>query len=324
MLEWEQQTDFVTVRGLTWAMLLDTLRVTGITVAMGTDTNLYLVKIATDVRAKHVPADKNDVHIVEPDGMSYRRMLWDHRPLTDFWRMSRGYAAKLEVHRLCTMGDIVRCSIGRPTDYHNEKLLYKLSRINAEILIDHAWGWELCITADVKAYRPEHESIISGQMLQCPYNFDKVRLVVQEVVDTLALELMDKDLMITNRCRRRTPKHAMGTGSFPPYTPPASDLQQAAAELYDRVVDRNLLARRLGIGANKLLGEGGNAEEAQDGAAGSVHRLCRKGGAKAGGLGRPHSGAKASGDHTGRQGALRRKRHPQTVESGGEDRRQGA
>ena len=305
-------------------MLLDILRITGITAAAGIGTNLYLAKIAMDIGAKHVPADENGVRIAELDEMSYRRTLWDHRPLTDFWRVGRGYAAKLEAHRLYTMGDIARCSIGRPTDYHNEELLYKLFGVNAEILIDHAWGWEPCTIADVKAYRPEHKSIVSGQVLQCPYDFDKARLVVREMADALALELVDKDLVTTDRYGRKIPKHAMGTENFPPYTSSANDLQRAAAELYDRIVDRNLLVRRLSISANKLLDEGGGAEGARGGAARTVHRLCREGEAGAGGSGRPRSGAEAPGGHAGHQEALRQERHPQAVESGGEGHRQGA
>ena len=181
------------------------------------------------------------------------------------------------------MGDIARCSIGKPGDYHNEELLYKLFGVNAEILIDHAWGWEPCTIADVKAYKPEHKSIVSGQVLQSPYGFDKARLVVREMADALALELVDKRLVTnqlvltvgydrenlddprrrqsyhgpvtTDRYGRSIPKHAVGTENFP-YTSSANDLQKAAAALYDRIVDRNLLIRRLSISANKLLDEG--------------------------------------------------------------------
>ena len=180
------------------------------------------------------------------------------------------------------MGDIARCSIGKPTDYHNEELLYKLFGVNAEILIDHAWGWEPCTIADVKAYKPENKSIVSGQVLQCPYDFDKARLVVREMADALALELVDKGLVTnqlvltvgydrenlddpgrrqnyhgpvaTDRYGRSIPKHAVGTENFP-YTSSANDLQKAAAALYDRIADKNLLIRRLSISANKLLDE---------------------------------------------------------------------
>ena len=276
------ETYGLTARELARKIILDVLNTTGITATAGIGTNLYLAKIAMDIGAKHVPADENGVRIAELDEMSYRRTLWDHRPLTDFWRVGRGYAAKLEAHRLYTMGDIARCSIGKPTDYHNEELLYKLFGVNAEILIDHAWGWEPCTIADVKAYKPENKSIVSGQVLQCPYDFDKARLVVREMADALALDLVDKRLVTnqlvltvgydrenlddpgrrqnyhgpvaTDRYGRSIPKHAVGTENFT-YTSSANDLQKAAATLYDRIVDKNLLIRRLSISANKLLDE---------------------------------------------------------------------
>ena len=180
-----------------------------------------------DIGAKHIPADKNGVRIAELDEMSYRRTLWDHRPLTDFWRVGRGYAKKLEAHGLYTMGDIARCSLGGPADFHNEDLLYKLFGINAELLIDHAWGWEPCTIADIKAYKPESSSIGSGQVLQSPYPFDKARMVIREMADLLALDLVDKRLVTnqvvltiskayrgpvtTDRYGRSVPKHAHGT-----------------------------------------------------------------------------------------------------------------
>ena len=166
----------MTARELTKTILLDILRTTGITAAAGMGTNLYLAKIAMDIVAKHVQADKDGVRIARLNEMTYRRLLWDHRPLTDFWRVGKGYTAKLEAHGLYTMGDVARCSIGKPGDYHNEELLYKLFGVNAEILIDHAWGWEPCTIADVKNYKPENKCIVSGQVLQCPYDFQKARL----------------------------------------------------------------------------------------------------------------------------------------------------
>lgn len=169
----------LTARELTMKMIQDVLRTTGITAAAGIGTNLYLCKIAMDIGAKHIPADANGVRIAELDEMSYRRSLWTHRPLTDFWRVGRGYPKKLEANGLYTMGDVARCSIGKPTDFHNEALLYKLFGINAELLIDHAWGWEPCTIADVKAYKPDTNSIGSGQVLQHPYSFDKAKLIVQ-------------------------------------------------------------------------------------------------------------------------------------------------
>ena len=197
-------------------------------------------------------------------------------------RVGKGYASKLEAHGMYTMGDVARCSIGTPGEYHNEELLYKLFGINAEILIDHAWGWEPCTIADAKAYKPENKSIVSGQVLQCPYDFQKARLVAREMADALALDLVDKGL-VTNqlvltvgydrenlddpsraaqyqgpvtadRYGRKIPKHAVGTENFS-YTSSANDLLKAVTALYDRIVDKNLLIRRLSISANKLLPE---------------------------------------------------------------------
>lgn len=132
--------------------------------------------------------------IAELDEMSYRRLLWSHRPLTDFWRIGRGYAKKLEEHGLLTMGDVARCSLGKPDEYYNEDLLYKLFGVNAELLIDHAWGWEPCRISDIKAYTPENRSFGSGQVLQHPYTFEKARLIVREMVDLLVLDLVDKGM----------------------------------------------------------------------------------------------------------------------------------
>ena len=272
----------MTARELTRAIILDILKTTGITAAAGMGPNLYLAKVAMDIGAKHVPADEYGVRIAQLDEMSYRRQLWTHRPLTDFWRVGKGYAAKLEAHGMYTMGDIARCSIGNAGDYHNEELLYKLFGVNAEILIDHAWGWEPCTIADVRAYKPENKSIVSGQVLQCPYDFEKARLVVREMADALALDLVDKGLVTnqlvltvgydrenlddpsrrqsyrgpvtTDRYGRKIPKHAVGTENFP-YTSSASDLLRAVTALYDRIVNPNLLIRRLSISANKLLPE---------------------------------------------------------------------
>lgn len=272
----------MTARELTRTIILDILQTTGITAAAGMGTNLYLAKVAMDIGAKHVPADEYGVRIAWLNEADYRRALWTHQPLTDFWRVGKGYAAKLEAHGLYTMGDIARCSIGRLGDFHNEELLYKLFGVNAEILIDHAWGWEPCTIADIKAYRPENKSIVSGQVLQRPYDFDTARLVVREMADALALDLVDKGLvtnqfvltvgydrenlddprrrqsyhgpLTTDRYGRQIPKHAVGTENFP-YTSSGTDLLRAATALYDRIVDKNLLIRRLSISANKLLDE---------------------------------------------------------------------
>ena len=275
-------TYHMTARELTRTMILDTLQTTGITAAAGMGTNLYLAKVAMDIVAKQIQPDKDGVRIAKLNETTYRKLLWDHRPLTDFWRVGRGYASKLEAHGLYTMGDVARCSIGKDTDYYNEELLYKLFGVNAEILIDHAWGWESCTIADAKAHKPENKCIVSGQVLQCPYDFQKARLVVREMADNLALDLVDKGLMTnqlvltvgydienltdpqrsrnyrgpvtTDRYGRKIPKHAVGTENFP-YTSLASDLLRAATALYDRIVDHNLLIRRVSISANKLLDE---------------------------------------------------------------------
>lgn len=266
----------LTARELAMRMILDVLRTTGITATAGIGTNLYLCKIAMDIEAKHIPPDKNGVRIAELDEMSYRRSLWSHRPLTDFWRVGRGYAKKLEAHGLYTMGDIARCSLGGPNDFHNEELLYKLFGINAELLIDHAWGYEPATIADIKAYRPESSSIGSGQVLQSAYSFEKARLVVHEMADMLALDLVDKDLMTdqivltvgydidnlkgayrgevtADRYGRAVPKHAHGTENIGEYTSSTKRMVQAALSLYDRIVDKRLLVRRMYLAANRVV-----------------------------------------------------------------------
>ncbi len=273
----------MTGRELVRTIILDILKTTGITAAAGIGTNLYLAKVAMDIEAKHVPADEYGVRIAELDEMGYRQKLWSHRPLTDFWRVGPGYARKLEANGLFTMGDIARCSIGKPMDFRNEDLLYKLFGVNAELLIDHAWGWEPCTMEDVKAYRPENKSIVSGQVLQCPYDFQKARLVVREMADALALELVDKRLVTdqltltvgydienltdpgrarqfrgevkVDRYGRKIPKHAHGTANLS-YTSSGEKLLTAVTGLYDRIVDPALLIRRLSISANRLLEEG--------------------------------------------------------------------
>ena len=279
------QTYHLSAREFARKIILDILQTTGITAAAGIGTNLYLAKVAMDIGAKHVPADEYGVRIAELDEMGYRRSFWTHRPLTDFWRVGKGYAAKLEANGLYTMGDIARCSIGQPTDYHNEELLYKLFGVNAELLIDHAWGWEPCTIADIKAYKPENKSIVSGQILQYPYPFEKARLVIQEMADALALELVDKRLatnqlvltvgydienlkgtvytgeVTTDRYGRKIPKHAHGTVNLDGYTSSGEELLKAATSLYDRIVDKTLLARRLTLCANHLLDESSVPED---------------------------------------------------------------
>ena len=269
----------LTARELAMKIILDVLETTGITATAGIGTNLYLCKIAMDIWAKHTQPDANGVRIAELDEMSYRSNLWDHRPLTDFWRVGRGYARKLEANGLYTMGDIARCSLGGPNDYHNEDLLYKLFGVNAELLIDHAWGWEPVTIADIKAYTPESKSIGSGQVLQCPYGYDKARLVVREMADQLALDLVDKKLITdqlvltvgydienlkgrayqgevtTDRYGRAIPKHAHGTENLEVYTSSTRRIVTAALELFDRIIDRDLLVRRFYLTAARVADE---------------------------------------------------------------------
>ena len=287
-------TDYLSAAGKTprefaGEMILDVLRTTGITATAGIGTNLYLAKIAMDIVAKHISADEQGVRIAELDEMSYRHQLWEHRPLTDFWRVGKGYSKKLEENGLFTMGDIARCSIGRADDYYNEELLYKLFGVNAELLIDHAWGWEPCLMSQIKSYKPESNSICSGQVLQCPYTSDKARLIVREMADLLTLDLVDKKLVTdqivltigydivnltdpilkkqyhgpitTDHYGRQVPKHAHGTENLSSQTASTKLITEAVIRLYDRIVNPALLVRKLYLNANNLIPE---AEMKQD------------------------------------------------------------
>lgn len=266
----------LTPRQLAMKIILDVLHTTGITATAGIGTNLYLAKVAMDIEAKHIPADRNGVRIAQLDEMSYRRSLWTHRPLTDFWRVGRGIAKKLEANGMYTMGDVARCSLGKASELHNENLLYKLFGINAELLIDHAWGWEPCTIAQIKAYKPESNSLGSGQVLPCAYSFDKARLILREMVDLLSLDLVDKGLLTdqlvltvgydidnrqyrgeisTDRYGRKIPKHAHGTQNLQKMTASTRQLTESAIALYDRIVDPSLLIRRMYICANHVLPE---------------------------------------------------------------------
>ena len=281
-------TEYLSTYGLTAhelarRMIGEVLRATGITATAGIGTNLYLCKIAMDVVAKRIPPDEDGVRIAELDEESYRRTLWTHRPLTDFWRVGRGIAKKLEAHGLYTMGDVARCSLGGPNDFYNEELLYHLFGVNAELLIDHAWGWENCTIADIHAYRPEQNSISSGQVLQIPYEFRKAKLVVREMTDLLVLDLVDKGLVtdqitltvgydvenLLDPARRaaykgevtrdfygrETPKHAHGTAHLSGHTSSTREITETMMALFDRVVDKNLLVRRMYVVANNVLPE---------------------------------------------------------------------
>ncbi|MBO5332967.1 MAG: DNA methylase [Clostridia bacterium] len=253
-------------------LIQDVLKTTGITATAGIGTNMYLAKIAMDIEAKHIPADKDGVRIAELDEMSYREKLWSHKPLTDFWRVGKGYANKLERYGMKTMGDVARCSL------YNEDLLYRLFGVNAELLIDHAWGWEPCTIKEIKVYKPSTNSLSSGQVLQTPYYFDKAKLVTREMAETMALELVEKALVtnqvvltigydidnltdeniqyngevVTDFYGRKVPKHAHGTGNIDRYTASSKLIVDATMELFDRIVDKSLLVRRINIAVCKL------------------------------------------------------------------------
>lgn len=273
----------MTARELAMKMIHNVLQETGITATAGIGTNLYLCKVAMDIVAKKMPADKDGVRIAELDEMAYRKQLWNHRPLTDFWRIGHGYAKKLEDNGLLTMGDIARCSAGKKDEFYNEELLYRQFGINAELLIDHAWGWEPCRIADIKAYRPETNSIGSGQVLQSPYDFKKARLITREMTDLLVLDLVDKGLVTdqivltvgydvenlanpeirknykgpvtADHYGRSVPKAAHGTVNTGKKTSSTKLIMDAVMGLYDRTVDKGLLVRRIYITANHVTDE---------------------------------------------------------------------
>ena len=277
------KTAGMTAREFAMNIIKKVLQKTGITATVGIGSNLYLAKVAMDIGAKHIQPDENGVRIAELEEMSYRRLLWEHRPLTDFWRVGRGYAKKLEDNGLFTMGDIARCSIGKDTDYHNEELLYKLFGINAELLIDHAWGWEPCTIADIKAYKPENNSMGSGQVLHCPYPNEKAKIVLLEMADQLSLDLVEKgfvtdqlvltigydreNLNDTEKIRsytgkikidyygRAVPQHAQGTISLGKPTSSSKKIIDAAIRLFEDITDEKLLIRRISIVANHVVAE---------------------------------------------------------------------
>ena len=267
----------MTAHELARKIIREVLAETGITATAGIGTNLYLSKVAMDIVAKKMPADKDGVRIAELDEMTYRHLLWEHTPLTDFWRVGRGIAARLAPYGILTMGDIARCSI------EHEDFLYQLFGVNAELLIDHAWGWEPVTMEQIKAYRPETSSISSGQVLQSPYTAAKARNVVLEMADTIALDLVDKKLLTdqltltigydtesltdravreryqgkitTNRYGKQVPAHAHGTTSMERPTSSGKMLMEKVGELYDRIVNPDLLVRRINLSANHLVHE---------------------------------------------------------------------
>ena len=270
-----------TARELAMRMIREVLRETGITATAGIGTNLYLAKIAMDIVAKHMPADKDGVRIAELDERSYRQQLWDHRPLTDFWRVGRGYSRKLEQNGLYTMGDIARCSLGGAYSPYGESKLYKLFGVNAELLIDHAWGYESCTIRDIKAYVPQDHSVSSGQVLHCPYEADKARLVVREMAEALSLDLVEKGLQtdqvalavgydresLQDPARmaayhgpveadyygRPSPKGVHGSIRLNEFTSSTRLIADAITALYDQIVHPSLLVRRMYVGAGHVL-----------------------------------------------------------------------
>jgi len=281
-------TPYLRISGLTprqfvARMVRDVFDTTGITATAGIGTNLYLCKVAMDIVAKHAQADETGMRIAELDEMRYRRLLWEHQPLTDFWRVGRGYARKLHRVGLKTMGDIARCSLGGPNDFHNEDLLYKLFGVNAELLIDHAWGFEPCTISHIKAYRPSTNSISSGQVLQCPYPYDKACLVIREMADLLSLDLVEKGLVTdqivltvgydienltdpqlrkaysgpvtTDFYGRQVPKHAHGTYNLSRPTASTALILEAVSILCGQILDQQLLVRRINLTANHILPE---------------------------------------------------------------------
>ena len=275
----------MTPRQLITKVIQDVYETTGITATGGIGTNLYLCKIAMDIGAKHVQPDKNGVRIAQLDEMSYRRLLWGHTPITDFWRVGKGYAKKLEAYGMYTMGDVARCSI------KNEELLYKLFGVNAELLIDHAWGWEPCTIAHVKAYKPDSKSISSGQVLHCAYNANDAELIVKEMVEQLSFDLVEKGLVtnqivltieydienLTNDRRRKAyqgeitedrygrkiPKHAHGTENLDHLTASYKLMEKAAMKLYQRIINPNLLVRKIYVVANNVVREETVKEESK-------------------------------------------------------------
>ena len=257
----------LTAHELATKMIHDVLKETGITATAGIGTNLYLAKVAMDIVAKHIPADKYGVRIAELDEMSYRRQLWDHRPLTDFWRIGHGIARRLEQNEIYTMGMVARCSI------NNEEKLYKLFGVNAELLIDHAWGWEPCTINYIKQYRPESSSLSSGQVLSTAYKADKARIVTHEMCDNMSLQLLEKRLatnqvvltinydttsldnpevrrnykgeIVLDYYGRPAPKPAHGSMMLPFHTSSSHLISDAVLGIYDKVVNPMLLVRRI-------------------------------------------------------------------------------
>ncbi|MBQ7603440.1 MAG: DNA methylase [Clostridia bacterium] len=264
----------VSARDFAMLMIKDVLKQTGITATAGIGTNMFLAKVAMDVTAKHIPADKDGVRIAGLDVMSFRRQLWDHRPITDIWRIGPGIAKRLERMGIYTLGDVALCSV------ENEEKLYKEFGVNAELLINHAWGWEPTTISDVRAYKPENSSLSSGQVLSRPYDFRGGRLIVREMTDLLVLDLVEKRLVTdqivltvgydienvresggftgeieTDRYGRKTPKQAHGSVNLGKFTSSTKLIMKKVSELYDRIVDKDLTVRRMYVVANHVTAE---------------------------------------------------------------------
>ena len=272
------ETYGMTARELADTMIRDFMAHTGITATAGIGTNLYLAKIAMDIHAKHIESDRDGVRIAELDEMSYRRYLWSHRPLTDFWRIGKGYASKLERYGMFTMGDVARCSVS------NEELLYRLFGKNAELLIDHAWGWEPCTMKEIKSYVPSSTSLSVGQVLSEPYDFEKARLIIREMAEELSLDILRKGLktdqvvltvgydvanlkrsyrgeVIVDHYGRAVPKSAHGSENLGGFTSSGKRFTEAAVRLFTRIADRELLVRRMCIVANHTVAASALSQE---------------------------------------------------------------
>ncbi len=273
----------LTARELAVKIIKDVYLTTGITATAGVGTNMYLAKIAMDIVAKKATPDADGARIAELDELSYRKTLWSHKPITDFWRVGKGTARRLESVGIYTMGDIAKCSVGSSDDYYNEELLYKLLGINAELLIDHAWGWEPCTIDHIRSYKPSVKSLSSGQVLHCPYDYSKAKLIVREMTELLTLDLVEqgyvtnqivltvgydienlsdpsisgnyKGEITTDFYGRKVPKHAHGTGNMERYTDSTRLITDCTMELYDRIINKNLLVRRMTVCANNLIKE---------------------------------------------------------------------
>ena len=267
----------LTPKELVTKMIRDVYVTTGITATAGIGTNMFLAKVAMDIKAKHITPDEFGVRIAELDEMSFRKQLWNHKPITDFWRVGKGYSKRLEKYRIYTMGDVARCST------ENEELLYKLFGVNAELLIDHSWGWECTTIQSVKACKPANKSLYSGQVLHCPYNYEQTKLIIKEMADKLVLDMIEKNyftdmLVLTieydvenlknarysqsytgeikeDRYGRRVPKPAHGTFRLDKHSSSTKQISNGFIKLYDKIINKNLLIRKIYLTVGNLLKE---------------------------------------------------------------------